>query len=148
MKKASDLASKALHSGTQTCTAISTAKSSLMLLPEHWTAALFKKFAMIYGPLWTSRLGTQQQTDDMLRVWAEGLHGLTGDEIKQGLACLPDMPPSLPQFRHLCRRYLTAAHRPFPKALPKPPPDYEAGREQIKKLKEALKKSPPGGQQG
>ena len=148
MKKASDLASKALHSGTQTCTAISTPRSEAKQLREDWTAAIFKRFAIAYGPLWTSRMGTQQQTDEMLRVWAEGLHGLTGDEIKQGLASLPDMPPSLPQFRHLCRRYLTAAHRPFEKALPKPPPDYEAGREQLRKLKEALKKSPPGGQQG
>ena len=143
MKSVNSLVSKALQNETKTSQPISTQKfEANKPLRQDWTAAIFKKFALSYGGLWTTRLGTQQQTDDMLKEWGRGLHGLTGEEIKHGLDTLPDMPPSLPAFRRLCRQYLCAAHRPFARALPKPPPDYERGREHIEEIKALLKKSP------
>lgn len=74
--------------------------------------------ARIFGHRWASSYG---ETDD--GTWEAGLSGLTEEEIKTGIvACLrwrQDWPPTLPQFRELCRPPTVAAHRLY-LALPEP----------------------------
>lgn len=75
-------------------------------LPKHWIEALFKKFLLRYGHLWTDRyanLGvTPQEIED---EWATELGGFSAEEIKRGLdACRNNkFPPTLPEFISLCR---------------------------------------------
>ncbi len=55
-----------------------------------------EKFARMWGMV---------QIDRMKAVWAEDLSDLTGAEIRRGLAACRELewPPTLPQFRNLCR---------------------------------------------
>ena len=59
------------------------------------------------------------------------------------------MPPSAPQFRALCKdTQLAPAHRPFPKALPKPPPNIHKGKAALSVIKHNLRKNPGPSTQG
>lgn len=75
-------------------------------LPKHWIEALFKKFLLRYGHLWTDRYAnlavTPQEIED---EWATELGGFSPEEIKRGLeACRTSkFPPTLPEFISLCR---------------------------------------------
>lgn len=124
IQQAGKLASQALHNGMQTSTNTSTQKSAA--LPDAWVAAIFKRLGLNYGNLWTSQFPTQQRTDEMIAEWGKALANVQPHKIKHALEHLPDMPPTLPQFRRLCEchnddwEHRGAAYRPFPTALPKP----------------------------
>lgn len=65
---------------------------------------MFARLAGIYG----NRLGHVWDGTDLptvKRIWSIGLAGYTPEEIAAGLrACLDrEWPPTLPDFRHLCR---------------------------------------------
>ena len=125
------------QSGTRTCTTTSTGKSQA--LPESWTAALFKKFSLAYGNLWNSQFGTQEMTDAAMKEWGQYLGELKPEQIKRGLANLPDFPPSLPAFKNLClvadSLHNSAAYRMFGKALPKPKADPAIAADALKKIR-------------
>ncbi|MBX9609717.1 MAG: hypothetical protein K2Y51_26140 [Gammaproteobacteria bacterium] len=59
--------------------------------------------AEIYGHKWTSAYGYE----DADGTWAKGLADMSSDELKAGfIACVTrddSWPPSLPEFRALCR---------------------------------------------
>ncbi len=48
---------------------------------------------------------TEQNMENIKRIWAEDLSGYSGDEIKRGLnECMKrEYPPTLPQFAMMCR---------------------------------------------
>ena len=55
---------------------------------------------------------------DIIDAWRTGLEGFSGEQIGAGLKrCLdahPDWPPTLGQFRQLCRPpAIPASHRPY-----------------------------------
>jgi hypothetical protein len=70
-------------------------------LPISWVSALFKKFQAIYLHKWTSAI---EGIEDLAVVeWSQGLSGLSGEQIKLGIANLSeDWPPSVIAFRALC----------------------------------------------
>lgn len=73
-------------------------------------AAIFKRFQARYGNKWTSSLDGIEET--AVAEWADGLAGLTGEQIAQGLRTWrDDWPPSLPEFRVACAS--VPYHRPF-----------------------------------
>jgi hypothetical protein len=78
-----------------------------------------------YGHKWSSSYPDAIASVAMAE-WASGLAGLTGEQIRQGLEVWDSAwPPSLPEFRNACKPPpdnlpFGAAHRRFPKALPKP----------------------------
>lgn len=101
--------------------------------------------AEIYGHKWTSSYGERDRDG----TWAKGLHDLTNDELKAGFfACLHSggaWPPSLPEFRVLCRpakerRENAAAYRYEGPALPHllSPEQRLAGRANVAALKAKL----------
>lgn len=76
----------------------------------------------LFGHRWASAYGPEPS-----ETWAVGLEDLSDGELRAGLAaCLSwteDWPPTLPQFRALCRPPPPpACHRIVP-ALPRPPAD-------------------------
>jgi len=80
--------------------------------------------AEIYGHKWTSAYG-----DEPVDSWVRGLSDIEPKEIATGLeACVmrgDDWPPSLPEFRGLCRpvkqsRINSGMYKVQPKALPEP----------------------------
>lgn len=76
--------------------------------------------------------------------WANGLAGMTGEQIRCGLDTWGEpWPPSLPEFRKACKgkddwQHRTAAYKPFPRALPKPKADADKARAEIEKMRQCL----------
>lgn len=87
------------------------------MLPAKWIDRIFEHMAGLYG----SRFADLWRGTDIAAVktlWAEKLGGFgdTPDAIKAALDALDDkpLPPTLPEFLHLCR---DAARRAPPKTL-------------------------------
>ncbi|MEN2672589.1 hypothetical protein [Herbaspirillum huttiense] len=78
--------------------------TSAAALPIHWIESLFQRMTFAYG----AKFADQWKGIDpegLKRHWAEKLAGLTGEQLKAGVAKLDtlDWPPSLPQFIRLCK---------------------------------------------
>lgn len=89
----------------------------------------------IYGHKWASQYG-----DVPCDTWARGLADMSSADIGQGLkACLRSgegWPPSLPEFRVLCKppkRENAAAYREFPPML-----EHKPSEEQKAKAREMI----------
>ncbi len=76
-------------------------------LPPAYIDRLFEKFLAYYGDKFV-RQWSVIDAKAMKAIWAEELADLTGPEIKRGvLACRErEWPPTLPEFRNLCREPL------------------------------------------
>lgn len=80
-----------------------------------------------------------------MREWAEVIKDLNDDQIRYGIDVIRKKntwPPSIAEFYEACMcqsKYATAAHRPFPVALPRPPADKKLGGKIYGKIKCALR---------
>ena len=113
---------------TITKSAASLTGSSRNHLPEKWVDAVFKKMNAIYLNKWTSQFATERDILLSKSEWAEGLFGLSADEIKRGLKKCRDefkWPPSIAEFIQAAKGNKNtmeqngAAYQVF-KPLPKP----------------------------
>lgn len=81
---------------------------------------LWMRMTNIFGHKWTSSFGAEPS-----ETWLAGLIDMSEDEVRTGLlACLnwpEEWPPTLPQFRALCRPRREAAHQVHVRELPPPP---------------------------
>jgi hypothetical protein len=67
--------------------------------------------------------------------WAQGLAGLTGDQIKNGLdSWKGEWPPSLPEFRSACIPVVEKIHKEYVK-LPAPKTNPEIVKAQIEAMR-------------
>ncbi|MET3134626.1 hypothetical protein AAKU55_004926 [Oxalobacteraceae bacterium GrIS 1.11] len=73
-------------------------------IPENWVESLFKKMSFTYGVKFADQW-RGIDADGLKRHWAEKLGGLTGEELRRGVAKLDtrDWPPTLPEFVKLCK---------------------------------------------
>ena len=94
-------------------------------LPIHWITELFKVFQARYFAKWTAPLEGIQ--DRAVQEWSNGLSGLTGEQLKQGIDKWDsDWPPTLSEFKTCCIgikedwKHSTAAYKVIDnsKALP------------------------------
>lgn len=70
-------------------------------LKEIWIAALFERFHARYGNRWVSAIEKIEKV--AVSEWAKGLAGVTGEQIKNGLAKLDNhWPPTMTEFRDIC----------------------------------------------
>ena len=106
-------------------------------------ARLWRRMGRIYGHRWASQYGA---ADD--GTWAAALADLAEDELFAGLrACAlsgDGWPPTLPEFRALCRptrREHAAAYRTAPPAIERKLSDEAraVGRAHVARLREGLK---------
>ena len=85
-------------------------------------ARLWVRLGEIYGHKWASQYGQSRTAMD---TWQRGLRDLTREEISHGLRALltrnETWPPSLPEFRQLCRPPAPEPAHARYVALPKPP---------------------------
>lgn len=89
-----------------------------MSLPAAWVDRIFQKLTVTYGRDFAGRW-EGLSTDDVKADWADVLAGFVNspDSIKHALETLPaDKPPTVLQFRDLCRK-APLKHLP---ALPAP----------------------------
>lgn len=104
---------------------------------------LWRRMTSIYGHRWVTNYGDADHDD----TWLRALRDLTPQELGRGLsACVRaepgDWPPTLPQFRVMCRPTLMPYHEPFlfPKCIPAP---VEIAAEHIAKCRALLRGSKP-----
>lgn len=74
---------------------------------------------MMYLGKFTSSFQNQETIDEWCSVWAEGMAGLSGEQIKAGIAYCGqkhEWPPTMAEFRACCK---TGPAKVFPK-LPAP----------------------------
>lgn len=78
-------------------------------LPESWVERLFQRMLLDYGKKFSDQWGGAD-TDTLIAHWSRELAGYTGTELKRGLDALStrEWPPTLPEFKKLCRRPLDA----------------------------------------
>jgi hypothetical protein len=85
--------------------------TSTTALPEKWVERLFERMLLDYGRKFSEQWGGAD-TDALIAHWSRELAGYSGAELKRGLDALAtrDWPPTLPEFKKLCRRPLDAMH--------------------------------------
>lgn len=73
-------------------------------LPSAWIDRIFERLLAMYGRKFADMWGCVD-TASLKSTWAEALSDLKPEEISRGLAaCLTrEWPPTLPEFRGLCR---------------------------------------------
>ena len=93
----------------------------------------------IYGHRWTSQYG---DCNAAMEIWQKGLSDLTAEELGAGLRAMLNRddpwPPSLPEFRGLCKPPRRDPAHKFVKLLPKPKPDPEGAASAFSEMKNAL----------
>ncbi|WP_283148995.1 hypothetical protein [Silvimonas soli] len=83
-------------------------------LPMAWIERLFQRMHGQYGNVWLDKWrvgeaganGQDLGVENAKRTWAEDLADMQGTEIAVGIATCKNLkfPPSLPEFRNLCRQ--------------------------------------------
>jgi hypothetical protein len=88
-----------------------TSSTSTDALPERWVERLFERMLLEYGKKFADQW-SGANTDALIAHWSRELAGYTGAELKRGVDALStkDWPPTLPEFKKLCRRPLDAMH--------------------------------------
>lgn len=83
--------------------------TSTNALPQAWVEKLFERMLLDYGKKFTDQWGAAD-TDMLIAHWARELAGYSRVELKRGVDALAnrDWPPTLPEFKKLCRRPLDA----------------------------------------
>lgn len=77
--------------------------SKTLPLDKKIISGLFAKMQVRYGHKWTSQHTDRDLQRLALTEWADGLSGLTVEQIKTGLESWQgDWPPSLPEFYKSC----------------------------------------------
>lgn len=110
------------------------------LTPRH-IDALWERMVRIYGRRWTDNFG---EADD--GTWLVGLFDVKPEDIARGLdRCRTresPWPPTLPEFRAMCKPVAAPYHRPSPR-IPRPPSNPELADRELNKMKQLLRKSNP-----
>ena len=84
-------------------------------LPDRWIDALFGKFSVIWMRTWAD-LVSKVDIDILRREWAEGLAGLSGEQVKLGIEiCRAQSvwPPTIAEFRDAAQGGRNAEQRAF-----------------------------------
>ena len=135
MEQIGEIAQRALS--TESGKPPETAELSQQVIDQLWLAMV-----SIYGHKWTSSFGEC----DADHIWARGLADMDFEDMKRGyIACIhrPDpWPPTLPEFRDLCRpaqpkREREAMYRDN-RALPPPPGNPAVKDEHLATMREML----------
>lgn len=73
-------------------------------MPKRWIESLFERMLFEYGKKFSDQWGGAD-AEGLKAHWAQRLSDLTNDELKRGVSLLEgrEWPPSLPEFRKMCR---------------------------------------------
>lgn len=144
MQQIKDLTSKALRQPNEIPYTDKSTATSRPMMEQRWIAAIFEKLRRRYGTQWTTKVGIDRdEIKESMQTWAEILVDLKPEEIAHGFERLddkaPEFPPSVMQFKQLCRiEKSIEAHRHY-KALPRPKANMGIAQKHIQKMREALR---------
>lgn len=106
---------------------------------------LWTRMGEIYGHRWISAYGEYgdgERASSTVETWRKGLTGVTPEQIARGLkTCLErgaDWPPTLPEFRAMCKPVRAPYHQKFARALPVSPSDPSVAEDAITKMRRAV----------
>lgn len=106
-----------------------------------WILTLFMRFQTIWGIKWANVIPNEDYLNAAKMEWGEALHDLTGEEIAKGIEYSRanlEWPPSIAEFRLICKPNTPAYHKEFPPGLPDDRRLSEENREEFKKLREKI----------
>lgn len=88
-------------------TNLTNTRSSTSTPLQAWVEKLLHHMLLSYGKKFTDQWGVTD-SDELLAFWVNGLAGYSPTELKRGRDALDDrpFPPTLPEFRKLCRKPL------------------------------------------
>lgn len=144
MQPIKDLTDKALQQPSGIPYTDKSTATSRPAMKQRWIAAIFEKLRRRYGTQWTTKVGIDRgEIEESMQTWAEILVDLKPVEIAHGFERLddeaPEYPPSVMQFKHLCRlEKPVEAHRHY-KALPRPKANLDIAQMHIEKMRKALR---------
>jgi hypothetical protein len=122
---------------TQPVAESSTQQPKKSAITDEHIAHLWRFMVMFYGYRWLNSYG---EADD--GTWLTSLHDLTPDQILVGIdTCRlsgKEWPPTLPEFRAMCRPNTPAYHLPF-KKLQKPETNPEIIERELSRMKQILR---------
>ena len=106
---------------------------------------LFLKMSSIFGTKWASNYPSKELEQQAKREWYDALESVPSDRIKFALELArdrSDWPPSIAQFlSYTLEAVPKACHQPFPKALPKPPPNKEIASKAMSEIRAMLSRT-------
>lgn len=76
--------------------------TSTATISRKWIDALFAKFTLLWPREWADKVAASGNLEAMANEWAEGLAGLTGEQIKAGIVhCRANLKwsPTIAEFR-------------------------------------------------
>lgn len=144
MQPIKDLTNKALQQPSGIPYTDRSTVKSRPAMNQRWIAAIFEKLRQRYGTQWIAKVGiNRDEIQESMQTWAEILADLKPEEIAHGFERLddeaPEYPPSVMQFKQLCRfEKSIEAHRHY-KALPRPKASPGIAQTHIAKMREALR---------
>lgn len=110
-----------------------------MPLPKPWVDRIFEKLTLVYGHAFLARW-RDLDMDAVKADWAQELDGFDAhpESIGYALRYLPEKPPSVVEFRALCRR----APLPSLPRLDSPCADPERMAAEVERARKAAKLAP------
>lgn len=125
-------------------------------LPERWVAKIFRELQGNYGSRFLNQWKTGQALEDgtdagirnAMQAWSKKLGGFADmpSVLSAVLACLPEEPPSLPEFVSLCRNQASRFAGGTARLEHKPTPEEKArADEAAKRAREATSAPQPKG---
>jgi len=115
-------------------------------LKKSWIRGLYQKFSLLYLQRFTGNFPDEETIEEWCEVWAGGLSGMSGDQLRHGLGYVgqhSEWPPSIAEFRAACE----SLPKPVLPSLERPRGAATAhGLAQIAKINEMLAEGfrPPG----
>ena len=95
-----------------------------------------------YPNQWGAAYPTTTARELAMREWGKRLAGLQPEEIERGMnAWREGGPPSVYEFRAVCRPCSQPIHRPY-RALPKPQPNPAIAAEEFARMRAVLPRQP------
>ncbi len=77
-------------------------------------------FDAMYGMLWTKRFNNEEHLHFCKQQWSIALANASNQQLHKAIQlCLQDkiLPPSLPEFKQMCRQYAVIEHKPVSPVL-------------------------------
>lgn len=107
---------------------------------------LFLRMANHFGTRWTGRFGTDELLNAARAEWALALGDLGDRDLNHGFRKMLDdprtEPPSLGEFRGMCRRYANASHRPAKQLALAAPRDPAKAAAAVQRMRVILRNAP------
>lgn len=108
-------------------------------LPESWVDRIFSRFTAMFGSQKVATMWAGVPVEEVKAVWAQALGTYDAATIGKAMQAVLDSgkewPPTLPEFKALCRQFRDPSHTPAALPAPGGTIDPEVGRRALAALR-------------